>query len=91
MLVGWLNDAFNENCASCRDAVGHFCATRAVDRPTCASSTGICAPPAGGWAFDAGQQKGAKFSTLKAHISARFHSFQLIFGRVIISPQVLVR
>ena len=39
----------------------------------------------------AGQQKGAKFSTLKAHISARFHSFQLIFGRVIISPQVLVR
>ena len=38
-----------------------------------------------------GQQKGAKFSTLKAHISARFHSFQLIFGRVIISPQVLVQ
>ena len=38
-----------------------------------------------------GQQKGAKFSTLKAHISASFHSFQLIFGRVIISPRVLVR
>ena len=39
----------------------------------------------------AGQQKGAIFSTFKAHISASFHSFQLIFGRVIISPQVLVR
>ena len=38
-----------------------------------------------------GQQKGAKFSTLKAHISASFHSFQLIVGRVIISPRVLVR
>ena len=44
----------------------------------------------GGVGFAAGQQKGAKFSPLKAHISASFHSFQLIFGRVIISPQVLV-
>ena len=37
-----------------------------------------------------GQHKGAKFSTFKAHISVSFYSFQLIFGRVIISPQVLV-
>ena len=37
-----------------------------------------------------GQHKGAKFSTFKAHISASFHSFRLIFGRVIISPHVLV-
>ena len=41
--------------------------------------------------FGGGQQKGANFSTFKAHISASFHSFQLIFGRVIISSQVLVR
>ena len=40
---------------------------------------------------NAGQQKGANFSTSKAHISASFHSFQPTFGRVIISPQVLVR
>ena len=33
----------------------------------------------------AGQQKGAKFPTSKAHISAVFHSFRLIFGRAIIS------
>ena len=32
-----------------------------------------------------GQQKGAKFPTSKAHISAVFHSFRLIFGRAIIS------
>ena len=37
-----------------------------------------------------GQHKGAKFSTFKAHISVSFYSFRLIFGRVIISPQVLV-
>ena len=36
-----------------------------------------------------GQQKGATFSTLKALISVRFHSFQLIFGRGIISLQGL--
>ena len=30
-----------------------------------------------------GQQKGAKFPTSKAHISAVFHSFWLIFGRAI--------
>ena len=35
-----------------------------------------------------GQHKGAKFSTFKAHISATFDWFQLIFGRVIISLQV---
>ena len=33
----------------------------------------------------AGQQKRAKFPTSKAHISAVFHSFRLIFGRSIIS------
>ena len=33
----------------------------------------------------AGQQKRAKFPTSKAHISAVFHSFRLIFGRAIIS------
>ena len=32
----------------------------------------------------AGQEKGAKFPTSKAHISVVFHSFRLIFGRVII-------
>ena len=30
-------------------------------------------------ALDSGQQKGAKFPTSKAHISAGFHSFRLIF------------
>ena len=35
--------------------------------------------------LDAGQQKRAKFPTSKAHISAVFHSFRLIFGRAIIS------
>ena len=35
--------------------------------------------------FLAGQQKRAKFPTSKAHISAVFHSFRLIFGRAIIS------
>ena len=33
----------------------------------------------------AGQQKRAKFPTSKAHISAVFHSFRLIFGRANIS------
>ena len=33
----------------------------------------------------AGQHKRAKFPTSKAHISAVFHSFRLIFGRAIIS------
>ena len=32
-----------------------------------------------------GQRKGAKIPTSKAHISVVFHSFWLIFGRVIIS------
>ena len=32
-----------------------------------------------------GQQKRATFPTSKAHISAVFHSFRLIFGRAIIS------
>ena len=32
----------------------------------------------------AGQDKRAKFPTSKAHISAVFHSFRLIFGRAII-------
>ena len=36
-----------------------------------------------------GPQKGAKVSTFKAHISVEFHSFELIFGQVIISLQVL--
>ena len=38
-----------------------------------------------GLAYDAGQQKRAKFPTSKAPISAVFHSFRLIFGRAIIS------
>ena len=36
-------------------------------------------------ALVAGQQKGAKIATSKAPISVVFHSFWLIFGRVIIS------
>ncbi|KAH8065647.1 hypothetical protein JL722_20 [Aureococcus anophagefferens] len=48
MLVGVLNARFNENCPSCRDAVGHFCST-VVDATTCASQTGVCDAPAGGW------------------------------------------
>ena len=36
-------------------------------------------------AWLAGQDKRAKFPTSKAHISAVFHSFRLIFGRAIIS------
>ena len=36
-----------------------------------------------------GQQKRAKFPTSKAHISAVFHSFWLIFGRAIISRNAL--
>ena len=35
--------------------------------------------------FHSGQQKRAKFPTSKAHISAVFHAFWLIFGRAIIS------
>ena len=35
--------------------------------------------------WSAGQEKGAKFPTSKAHISVAFHSFRLIFGRGIIS------
>jgi hypothetical protein len=35
--------------------------------------------------FVSGQHKRAKFPTSKAHISAIFHSFRLIFGRAIIS------
>ena len=38
-----------------------------------------------------GQEKGAKFPTSKAHISVIFHSFWLIFGRVIISRNGLER
>ena len=38
-----------------------------------------------------GQEKGAKFPTSKAHISVVFHSFWLIFGRVIISRNDLER
>ena len=41
-----------------------------------------------GW-FEAGQHKRAKFPTSKAHISALFHSFRLIFGRAIISRSAL--
>ena len=36
-------------------------------------------------AYWPGQDKRAKFPTSKAHISAVFHSFRLIFGRAIIS------
>ena len=25
---GWLNSVYNQNCPSCRDAVGHFCADK---------------------------------------------------------------
>ena len=35
--------------------------------------------------YEPGQQKRAKFPTSKAHISAVFHSFWLIFGQAIIS------
>jgi hypothetical protein len=43
-----------------------------------------------GWhMFVAGQDKRAKFPTLKPHISAVFHSFRLIFGRAIISRNAL--
>ena len=52
MLVGVLNARFNENCPSCRDAVGHFCST-VVDATTCASQTGVCDAPAGGWETNA--------------------------------------
>ena len=38
---------------------------------------------------EAGQDKRAKFPTSKPHISAVFHSFRLIFGRAIISPNTL--
>ena len=38
-----------------------------------------------------GQEKGAKFPTSKAPISVVFHSFWLIFGRVIISRNGLDR
>ena len=40
---------------------------------------------------ETGQEKGAKFPTSKAHISVVFHSFWLIFGRVIISRNGLDR
>merc|ERR1711903_328323 len=36
-------------------------------------------------AYHPGQHKRARFPTSKAHISAIFHSFRLIFGRAIIS------
>ena len=39
--------------------------------------------------YDSGQQKRAKFPTSKAHISAVFHSFRLIFGRAISSWSAL--
>ena len=38
-----------------------------------------------------GQEKGAKFPTSKAPISVVFHSFRLVFGRVIISRNGLER
>ena len=41
--------------------------------------------------FSAGQDKRAKFPTSKAPFSAVFHSFRLIFGRVIISRNGLER
>ncbi|KAH8096182.1 alpha-N-acetylglucosaminidase [Aureococcus anophagefferens] len=37
------------------------------------------------WGSITGQDKRANFPTSKAHISAVFHSFRLIFGRAIIS------
>ena len=40
-------------------------------------------------ALEAGQEKGAKFPTSKAPISAVFRSFRLIFGRAIISRSAL--
>ena len=39
--------------------------------------------------MEPGQDKGAKFPTSKAPISADFHSLWLIFGRAIISRSVL--
>ena len=44
-----------------------------------------------GGACTTGQEKGAKFPTSKAHISVVFHSFWLIFRRVIISRNGLER
>ena len=38
---------------------------------------------------DPGQEKGAKFPTSKAPLSAVFHSFRLIFGRAIVSRSAL--
>jgi hypothetical protein len=40
-------------------------------------------------AFTTGQEKGAKFPTSKALISASFHSFRLILGRAIIPRSAL--
>jgi len=54
------------------DLVGAFATRAALERAPFAWS-------------QSGQQKGAKFPTSKAHISAGFHSFRLIFGRAIIS------
>ena len=42
-------------------------------------------PEQGSGELGAGQEKGAKIPTSKAHISVVFHSFWLTFGRVIIS------
>ena len=48
----------------------------AADRDAWVDAIASCLP---------GQHKRAKFPTSKAHISAVFHSFRLIFGRAIIS------
>ena len=83
-------DGAYEDCTTlallghCRTA-GHFC-DRSCGR--CANGREEAEPAwgdVGGWAPGrwAGQQKGAKFPTSKAHISADFHSFWLIFGRAI--------
>ena len=50
--------------------------------PTCAQFADVAATRK---LSTAGQEKGAKSQTSKAHISVVFHSFWLIFGRVIIS------
>ena len=63
--------------------VGHLIEKGAIPK-TCAVAA-FGGSVGGGTARVPGQEKSAKFPTSKAHISAGFHSFRLIFGRAIIS------
>jgi len=69
--------------AALADGIGAL--TVDVDRPAGAAEATVAVTVAApGGARVPGQQKRAKFPTSKAHISAGFHSFRLIFGRAII-------